>query len=109
MIFSEFGRRVKDNGSGTDHGTAAPLFIIGGNNSGKIIGSNPNFDDLVNGDLKHEHDFRSVYAAILKQKLGVDPLKAGIKQEILRGVFAWWLFWKSNWLTNQIDNVLKRT
>ena len=88
MIFSEFGRRVKDNGSGTDHGTAAPLFIIGGNNSGKIIGTNPNFDDLVNGDLKHEHDFRSVYAAILKQKLGVDPLKAGIKQEILRGVFA---------------------
>ena len=88
MIFSEFGRRVKDNGSGTDHGTAAPLFIIGGNNSGKIIGANPNFDDLVNGDLKHEHDFRSVYAAILKQKLGVDPLKAGIKQEILRGVFA---------------------
>lgn len=88
MIFSEFGRRVKDNGSGTDHGTAAPVFIIGGNNSGKIIGSNPNFDDLNNGDLKHQHDFRSVYAALLKQKLGVDPLKAGIKQEILRGVFG---------------------
>ena len=87
MIFSEFGRRVKDNGSGTDHGAAAPLFIIGGNNSGKIIGSNPNFDDLNNGDLKHEHDFRSVYASVMKQKLGVDPLKAGIKQEILRGVF----------------------
>ena len=88
MIFSEFGRRVKDNGSGTDHGTAAPVFIIGGNNKGQIIGANPNFDDLVNGDLKHEHDFRSVYASILKQKLGVDPLKAGIKQEILRGVFS---------------------
>ena len=87
MIFSEFGRRVKDNGSGTDHGAAAPLFIIGGNNSGKIIGSNPNFDDLNNGDLKHQYDFRSVYASVLKQKLGVDPLKAGIKQEILRGVF----------------------
>ncbi len=88
MIFSEFGRRVKDNGSGTDHGTAAPVFIIGGNNSGKIIGNNPNFDDLVNGDLKHQHDFRSVYASILKQKLDVDPVKAGIKQEILRGVFS---------------------
>lgn len=88
MVFSEFGRRVKDNGSGTDHGAAAPLFIIGGNNSGQIIGSNPNFDDLNNGDLKHQYDFRSVYAAILKQKLGVDPLKAGIKEAILRGVFV---------------------
>ena len=87
MIFSEFGRRVKDNGSGTDHGTAAPVFIIGGNNSGKIIGANPNLDELVNGDLKHQYDFRSIYATLLKQKLGVEPLKAGIKQEILRGVF----------------------
>jgi uncharacterized protein (DUF1501 family) len=42
VVFSEFGRRVKDNGNGTDHGTAAPMFIIGGNNSGKIIGNNPN-------------------------------------------------------------------
>jgi uncharacterized protein (DUF1501 family) len=87
MIFSEFGRRVKDNGSGTDHGAAAPVFIIGGNNSGKIVGDNPNLTDLVNGDLKHQFDFRSVYAAILKEKLGVEPTKAGIMQEILRGVF----------------------
>ena len=87
MIFSEFGRRVKDNGSGTDHGTAAPVFVIGGNNSGKIIGANPNLSELSNGDLQHQYDFRSVYASILKQKLGVDPLKAGIKQEILRGLF----------------------
>ncbi len=87
MIFSEFGRRVKDNGSGTDHGAAAPVFIIGGNNSGKIIGDNPNLTDLINGDLKHQFDFKSVYATILKQKLGVEPTKAGISQEILRGVF----------------------
>jgi uncharacterized protein (DUF1501 family) len=87
MIFSEFGRRVKDNGSGTDHGAAAPVFIIGGNNSGKIIGDNPNLTDLINGDLKHQFDFRSVYAAILKEKLGVEPTQAGISQEILRGVF----------------------
>ena len=87
MIFSEFGRRVKDNGSGTDHGTAAPVFIIGGNNQGKIIGNNPDLLDLDNGDLKHQFDFRSVYATILKQKLGVDPLKVNLRQEILRGVF----------------------
>ncbi len=87
MIFSEFGRRVKDNGSGTDHGAAAPVFIIGGNNSGKIIGNNPNLTDLINGDLKHQFDFRSVYATILKQKLGVEASKVGISQEILRGVF----------------------
>jgi uncharacterized protein (DUF1501 family) len=87
MIFSEFGRRVKDNGSGTDHGAAAPVFIIGGNNSGKIIGNNPNLTDLINGDLKHQFDFRSLYAAILKEKLGVEPTKAGISQEVLSGVF----------------------
>jgi uncharacterized protein (DUF1501 family) len=87
MIFSEFGRRVKDNGSGTDHGAAAPVFIIGGNNTGKIIGNNPNLTDLINGDLKHQFDFRSLYAAILKEKLGVEPTKAGISQEVLSGVF----------------------
>ncbi len=88
MIFSEFGRRVKDNGSGTDHGTAAPVFVIGGRNAGKIVGSNPDFDTLVQGDLKHQYDFRSVYASVLQQKLGVDPVKAGIKQEMLRGIFS---------------------
>ncbi len=87
LIFSEFGRRVRDNSSGTDHGAAAPLFVIGGRNSGKIIGSNPDFDTLVQGDLKHQYDFRSVYAAVLEQKLGVDPVQAGIRQEVLRGIF----------------------
>lgn len=87
LIFSEFGRRVKENGSGTDHGTAAPVFIIGGNNKGKIIGNNPNLDDLDNGDLKHQFDFRSVYATLLQQKLQVSPTNMGLKQEILRGVF----------------------
>ena len=87
MIFSEFGRRVHDNGSGTDHGTAAPVFIIGGNNAGKIIGANPDLTDLDNGDLRHQYDFRSVYATLLQQKLGVEPSKAAIKQDILRGLF----------------------
>jgi uncharacterized protein (DUF1501 family) len=86
LIFSEFGRRVKDNGVGTDHGTAAPVFIIGGKSASQVVGSNPNLDDLDNGDLKFQHDFRSVYAGILKNRLGVDPSKAGISQAILQGV-----------------------
>jgi len=87
VIFSEFGRRVKDNGKGTDHGTAAPMFIIGGKNKNKIIGSNPNLADLDNGDLKHQVDFRSVYASLLKDKMAFDPSQIGIKNTALTGIF----------------------
>ena len=87
VVFSEFGRRVHDNGKGTDHGTAAPMFIIGGNNKGKIIGNNPNLSDLDNGDLKHEIDFRSVYASLLQNKMGFDYTKIGIKNKALEGIF----------------------
>lgn len=87
VVFSEFGRRVKDNGNGTDHGTAAPMFIIGGNNKGTILGKNPNLSDLDNGDLKHEIDFRSVYASLLKQKMNFDYSKIGITNNQLNGIF----------------------
>jgi uncharacterized protein (DUF1501 family) len=87
VVFSEFGRRVKDNGKGTDHGTAAPMFVIGGSNKGKIIGNNPNLLDLENGDLKHQIDFRSVYATLLKDKLGFDYTKIGIQNKKLEGLF----------------------
>jgi uncharacterized protein (DUF1501 family) len=87
VVFSEFGRRVKDNGKGTDHGTAAPMFIIGGNNRGKIIGRNPNLSDLDNGDLKHDIDFRSVYASLLKNKLDFDSFQIGIRNKPLEGLF----------------------
>lgn len=87
VIFSEFGRRVKDNGRGTDHGTAAPMFVIGGNNKGKIIGNNPNLADLDNGDLKHGIDFRSVYASLLQEKLSFDYSKIGIQNKTLSGLF----------------------
>lgn len=87
VVFSEFGRRVKDNGNGTDHGTAAPMFIIGGNNKGKIIGNNPNLADLDNGDLKYEIDFRSVYASLLESKMNFDYTKIGIKNKVLTGLF----------------------
>ncbi|MBC5837325.1 DUF1501 domain-containing protein [Flavobacterium muglaense] len=87
VVFSEFGRRVKDNGNGTDHGTAAPMFIIGGNNKGNTIGINPNLSDLQQGDLKHQIDFRSVYATLLQEKLSFDYAKIGIKNQYLKGLF----------------------
>lgn len=87
VVFSEFGRRVKDNGNGTDHGTAAPMFIIGGNNKGQVLGKNPNLSDLDNGDLKHEIDFRSVYASILDSKLNFNPTQIGIKNKKMDGLF----------------------
>lgn len=87
VVFSEFGRRVKDNGNGTDHGTAAPMFVIGGQNRGKVIGNNPNLADLSQGDLKYQIDFRSVYASLLKEKMEFDYTKIGIKNPALQGLF----------------------
>ncbi|MRX68932.1 Uncharacterized conserved protein, DUF1501 family [Flavobacterium resistens] len=87
VVFSEFGRRVKDNGNGTDHGTAAPMFIIGGNNKGAILGNNPNLADLDNGDLKYQIDFRSVYASLLKEKMNFDYTKIGISNKPVSGLF----------------------
>src|SRR6266568_9275895 len=75
MTFSEFGRRVKQNGSnGTDHGTAEPMFIIGNKVQGGMYGTYPSLSDLdSNGDLKFNADFRSVYAGMLKDVVGADP------------------------------------
>jgi uncharacterized protein (DUF1501 family) len=87
VVFSEFGRRVKDNGKGTDHGTAAPMFVIGGNNKGNSIGNNPNLADLDNGDLKYDIDFRSVYSSLLEKKLHFDPKNIGLKNKSLEGLF----------------------
>lgn len=87
VVFSEFGRRVKDNGNGTDHGTAAPLFVIGGNNRGKVLGSNPNLFDLDEGDLKYQIDFRSVYASLLNHKLEFDYQSIGITSKPINGLF----------------------
>ncbi len=76
MTFSEFGRRLaENNGAGTDHGAAAPMFVAGGNVVAGMHGSYPKLNDLYNGDLKHTVDFRSVYASILQSGLGVDPAK----------------------------------
>ena len=74
MVFSEFGRRVAENGSaGTDHGTAAPMFLVGGKARPGIVGDHPSLVDLDRGDLRHTIDFRSVYAGILSDWFQVDP------------------------------------
>jgi uncharacterized protein (DUF1501 family) len=66
LVFSEFGRRVKQNASGgTDHGTAAPCFLIGTPVKPGIHGTHPSLTDLDDGDLKFTQDFRGVYAALL--------------------------------------------
>ncbi len=82
MTFSEFGRRLNQNGTtGTDHGTAAPLFVIGKTVRGGIIGTAPDLKDLDgSGDIKYKNDFRQVYASVLLDHLGVDPATA---QDIL--------------------------
>ena len=74
MTFSEFGRRVGQNGSfGTDHGTAAPLFLVGNGVKGGLVGNAPVLDDLdATGNLKHEVDFRTVYATLLQNWFGME-------------------------------------
>lgn len=70
MTFSEFGRRVASNASGgTDHGTAAPLFLIGPACRQALVGRHPSLTDLDQGDLKFGVDFRSVYATVLQNWL----------------------------------------
>lgn len=75
MTFSEFGRRVAQNGSGgTDHGTAAPMFLAGPMVKAGLLGKHPSLSKsaLDNGDLRFTLDFRSVQAAILKDWLETD-------------------------------------
>ena len=72
MVYSEFGRRVMSNaGLGTDHGTAAPVFLIGNTVKGGLYGEQPPLDSLdENGNLKMTTDFRDVYGGLLHDVLG---------------------------------------
>jgi uncharacterized protein (DUF1501 family) len=74
LTFSEFGRRVKQNGSnGTDHGTANNLFLIGGPARNSVVYNEaPALTDLDGGDVRYSIDFRDVYASLLRDWLGVD-------------------------------------
>jgi uncharacterized protein (DUF1501 family) len=74
VVYSEFGRRVAANASGgTDHGTAAPVFVAGPRVRGGFYGDEPSLADLDQGDLRFTTDFRSVYATVLERVLGVEP------------------------------------
>jgi uncharacterized protein (DUF1501 family) len=77
MTFSEFGRRVNENGSGTDHGEAAPMFLTGGAIKPGLHGKFPSLaaQNLHRGDVPFTTDFRKVYATLLKQWLGADDAK----------------------------------
>lgn len=71
MTISEFGRRVVSNGTGTDHGSAAPILVFGNNVKGGFYGSDPNLTDLEGpGNIKMQYDFRQVYASVLGQWYG---------------------------------------
>ena len=73
MTYSEFGRRPSENGTGTDHGTAAPLFVFGTQVNGKVFGNDPDLVNLVAKNLPYDprHDFRNVYSSMMSEWLGV--------------------------------------
>jgi uncharacterized protein (DUF1501 family) len=76
LVYSEFGRRVKANGSeGTDHGTSGPVFLIGDRVTGGFYGDQPSLSKLIDGDLAVTTDFRDVYSSVLEKVLGAPPEK----------------------------------
>lgn len=77
LVFSEFGRRAAENGSrGTDHGAAAPVFLLGGPGRGGLLGTPPDLERLVEGDIPHSTDLRALYAAIERDWMGLLPSSA---------------------------------
>jgi uncharacterized protein (DUF1501 family) len=86
MTFSEFGRRVTENGSrGTDHGAASCLFLAGPSVKAGVVGKHPSLADLDDDDLKFHTDFRRVYSTLLDDWLGCDSkLVLGAKWDHLK-------------------------
>ena len=84
LAFSEFGRRVAENGSeGTDHGTAGPVFVAGDAVRAGLIGKTPSLSDLDHGDVRASLDFRQVYATVLEDWLGL-PARTSLAGEFER-------------------------
>jgi uncharacterized protein (DUF1501 family) len=73
VVFSEFGRRVRDNGNGTDHGSGGGAFVIGERIKGGVYGEYPSLEPSrqLNGDLRYNNDFRGLYTTVLEDWLGV--------------------------------------
>lgn len=87
LVFTEFGRRIKDNGSGTDHGSAGGSFIIGERVNGGLYAEYPSIarKDWLNGeDMKHNIDFRGIYGTVLEQWYGLDaePIVGGRFEQV---------------------------
>ena len=87
FFFTEFGRRIADNGSGTDHGAAGVAFAVGEGVKGGIYGEYPSLEpgkQEEGGNLKHNLDFRHVYAGILEDWLGMDskPIIGGTFEKV---------------------------
>ena len=74
LLFSEFGRRIQDNGTGTDHGSGSVSLVIGGEVKGGLYGEYPSLkeEDQLEGDLHFNNDFRSTYSTILERWMGVE-------------------------------------
>jgi len=86
LVFTEFGRRVQDNHSGTDHGAGGGAFVIGDRVNGGLHAAYPSLElnDLEFGDLRHTYDFRGLYATLLEQWMGVDssPIVGGTYEQL---------------------------
>ena len=86
LLFTEFGRRVQENGSGTDHGSGGVAFMIGDAVKGGLYGEYPSLepDKLDHGDLQWNTDFRSTYATLLEQWMGLDanPILGGTFEQL---------------------------
>ena len=81
LVFTEFGRRVHDNGSGTDHGSGGIAFVVGENVKGGVYGEYPSLEEskLLEGDLHFNNDFRGLYSTLLEKWIGIDakPIVGG--------------------------------
>ena len=76
LVYSEFGRRCRDNGNGTDHGSGGGAFVIGERVRGEMYAEYPSLapEKQTEGDLQFNYDFRGLYSSLLEQWLGLDPV-----------------------------------
>lgn len=108
MTFSEFGRRIVSNASsGTDHGSAAPLFVFGNKVIGGVLGDNPVIPNKATpkDNLEMQYDFRQVYASVLEQWLGASP--STNEQVFFRSFDSVPVIGESNLTTLAYDELLK--
>lgn len=90
VVFSEFGRRVRENASaGTDHGTAGPVFVLSGAVNAGVLTPHPSLTDLDQGDLKYGVDFRQIYASLLTGCLGMKDVKGVLGRNDFEPLKLW--------------------